>query len=333
MLGGLVLLVAGVAVGAFAAGAVGQTHRASRRLRQPSGRRHPRPHQRRRPPRRRHQRPPRHQRRRRRPVPVGADRRMIGERASQRHPIAVMIDDLSPARPQSGLQSASIVRHALAEAASRATWRSSRTRCPRMSGRCAAPGCTSSSGLRNGRRSMSTPAVAAGAGDPCGEGLRPAGLQRRRVPLFAYFRRVSDRFAPHNLYFDLANLRKLSAAVGAEPGPLEQKWKFAPTSSSSSGHRAARSRSRTRRTRSPTATTGRRTRTAERSASKASNATPRTASESRRRTWSSCLSISRRSTMARARTARRPTSSAAGRGSRRTARRSRAPGRRTSRTA
>jgi len=44
----------------------------------------------------------------------------------------------------------------------------------------------------------------------------------------AYFRRVTDRFAPHNLYSNLVNLRKLSAAVGAEPGPLEAKWKFAP---------------------------------------------------------------------------------------------------------
>ena len=40
---------------------------------------------------------------------------MISERASQRHPIAVMIDDLSAARPQSGLQSASIVRARPAE--------------------------------------------------------------------------------------------------------------------------------------------------------------------------------------------------------------------------
>ena len=43
-----------------------------------------------------------------------------------------------------------------------------------------------------------------------------------------YFRRIPERFAPHNLYSNLVNLRKLSAAVGAEPGPMKSKWKFGP---------------------------------------------------------------------------------------------------------
>ena len=43
-----------------------------------------------------------------------------------------------------------------------------------------------------------------------------------------YFRRIPDRFAPHNLYSNLVNLRKLSAAVGAKPGPMKAKWKFGP---------------------------------------------------------------------------------------------------------
>ena len=36
------------------------------------------------------------------------------------------------------------------------------------------------------------------------------------------------RDAPHNLYTNLANLRKLSAATRAEPGPLDPAWRFAP---------------------------------------------------------------------------------------------------------
>ena len=48
-------------------------------------------------------------------VPAPLDGLMVSPAAARRHPIAVMIDDLSPARPQSGFSYASIVWQAPAE--------------------------------------------------------------------------------------------------------------------------------------------------------------------------------------------------------------------------
>ena len=154
---------------------------------------------------------------------------MISERASQRHPIAVMIDDLSPARPQSGLQSASIVWHAPAEGG-----------IPRYMAIFADTlpedvGPVRSARLYFVQWASEWKAVYVHAGGSP-QALATLAAKGRGQLVYnadqfrygAYFRRVSDRFAPHNLYTTLANLRKLSAAVGAEPGPLEQKWKFAP---------------------------------------------------------------------------------------------------------
>ena len=155
--------------------------------------------------------------------------RMISERASQRHPIAVMIDDLSPARPQSGLQSASIVWHAPAEGG-----------IPRYMAIFADTlpedvGPVRSARLYFVQWASEWKAVYVHAGGSPQALATLASKGRGQLVYNAdefryapYFHRVSDRFAPHNLYTSLANLRKLSATVGAEPGPLEQKWKFAP---------------------------------------------------------------------------------------------------------
>ena len=154
---------------------------------------------------------------------------MISERASQRHPIAVMIDDLSPARPQSGLQSASIVWHAPAEGG-----------IPRYMAIFADTlpedvGPVRSARLYFVQWASEWKAVYVHAGGSpqalatlASKGRGQLVYNADQFRYGAYFRRVPDRFAPHNLYTTLANLRKLSAAVGAEPGPLEQKWKFAP---------------------------------------------------------------------------------------------------------
>src|SRR5438132_1496399 len=48
-------------------------------------------------------------------VPAPLTGLLVTPEEAERHPIAVMIDDLSPARPQSGFNSASIVWHAPAE--------------------------------------------------------------------------------------------------------------------------------------------------------------------------------------------------------------------------
>jgi hypothetical protein len=154
---------------------------------------------------------------------------MISERASQRHPIAVMIDDLSPARPQSGLQSASIVWHAPAEGG-----------IPRYMAIFADTLPEHVGPVRSARQyyiawAAEWKAVYVHAGGSP-QALATLAAKGRGQYVYnadefrynAYFRRVTDRFAPHNLYASLANLRKLSAAVGAEPGPLEAKWKFGP---------------------------------------------------------------------------------------------------------
>ena len=80
--------------------------------------------------------------------------------------------------------------------------------------------------------------VAAGAGDPCGEGLRPAGLQRRRVPLFAPtsggFRTASPRTTctrPPGQPAELSAARRR----GARPARAEVEVR--PDTSSSSGRR------------------------------------------------------------------------------------------------
>jgi hypothetical protein len=154
---------------------------------------------------------------------------MVSERASQRHPIAVMIDDLSAARPQSGLQSASIVWHAPAEGG-----------IPRYMAIFADTLPEQVGPVRSARQyyiawAAEWRAVYVHAGGSP-QALATLAAKGRGQYVYnadefrynAYFGRVTDRFAPHNLYSTLANLRKLSAAAGAEPGPMEAKWKFAP---------------------------------------------------------------------------------------------------------
>jgi hypothetical protein len=162
-------------------------------------------------------------------VPAALTGRMVSERAAERHPIAVMIDDLSAARPQSGLQSASVVWHAPAEGG-----------IPRYMAIFQETLPDDVGPVRSARQyyiawaaEWKSVYVHAG-GSP--QALATLAAKGRGQYVYnadefrysKYFRRVSDRFAPHNLYTTLANLRKLSAAVGAERGPLEAKWTFAP---------------------------------------------------------------------------------------------------------
>ena len=155
--------------------------------------------------------------------------RMISEKASQRHPIAVMIDDLSPARPQSGLQSASIVWHAPAEGG-----------IPRYMAIFADTLPEDVGPVRSARlyfvqwaSEWKAVYVHAGGSPQALATLATKGhgqlvYNADEFRYAAYFRRIPDRFAPHNLYSSLANLRKLSAAVGAKPGPLEAEVEVRP---------------------------------------------------------------------------------------------------------
>ena len=148
---------------------------------------------------------------------------MISERASQRHPIAVMIDDLSPARPQSGLQSASIVWHAPAEGGIPRYMAIFADTLPKE------VGPVRSARLYFIQWASEWKAVYVHAGG-LPQALATLAAKGHGQLVFnadefrysSYFRRSRDRFAPHNLYSSLANLRKLSAAAGAKNGPLEE---------------------------------------------------------------------------------------------------------------
>jgi hypothetical protein len=43
-----------------------------------------------------------------------------------------------------------------------------------------------------------------------------------------YYRRITERSSPHNVYSDGKSLRVMATRVGAENGPIEAAWQFAP---------------------------------------------------------------------------------------------------------
>ncbi len=163
-------------------------------------------------------------------VPAPLTGLLVTPEAAAHHVIAVMVDDLSPARPQSGLNSASIVWHAPAEGG-----------IPRymMLFQDTVPGGVGP--VRSSReyyiewaaewRAMYTHA---GGSPQALTTLRAKGHGqwvyntdefRWGAP---YFWRTKDRFPPHNLYTDGQHLRALAKRVGAADGPIEPVWRFAP---------------------------------------------------------------------------------------------------------
>jgi hypothetical protein len=145
-----------------------------------------------------------------------------------RHPIAVMIDDLSPARPQSGFSSASIVWQAPAEGG-----------IPRymMIFQEAIP--TDVGPVRSSRYYFIAWAAElralyahAGGSPQALQTLRDQGNGQLvwNADEFRWgnsFRRISSRFAPHNLYTTGGQLRALARRVGAKDGPIKWPWRFA----------------------------------------------------------------------------------------------------------
>jgi hypothetical protein len=154
----------------------------------------------------------------------------VAPEAAARHVIAVMVDDLSPARPQSGFNSASIVWHAPAEGG-----------IPRymMLFQDTIPGGVGP--VRSSReyyvewaaewRAMYVHA----GGSP--QALRTLAAKGHGQWVYntdefrwgrPYFWRVSDRFPPHNLYTDGKHLRMIAKKVGAADKPMEPAWLFGP---------------------------------------------------------------------------------------------------------
>lgn len=154
---------------------------------------------------------------------------MVSPAAARRHPIAVMIDDLSAARPQSGFSAASIVWQAPAEGG-----------IPRYMMIFGENQPTAVGPVRSARYyyiawAAEWKAVYAHAGGSpqALSTLRAQGNGKLvyNADEFAwggYFHRVSSRFAPHNLYTDGQQLDRLAKRLGAKAGDYKPVWTFAP---------------------------------------------------------------------------------------------------------
>jgi hypothetical protein len=162
-------------------------------------------------------------------VAAPLDGLLVSPAAAARHPIACMIDDLSPARPQSGFSDASVVWQAPAEGGIPRYMMIFQERVPREVGP-----------VRSARYYYIAWAAEWRA-MYCHAGGSPQALATLRAKgagqlVFnadqffndPYFWRVTSRFPPHNLYTDGAHLEQLARRVGATAPPGRAAWRFAP---------------------------------------------------------------------------------------------------------
>jgi len=163
-------------------------------------------------------------------VPAPLDGRLVSPELAARHPIAVMVDDLGPARPQSGFSEASVVWHAPAEGG-----------IPRYMMIFGAGSPTAVGPVRSARHYFIAWAaewramfVHAGGSPQALQTLRAKGRGQLVYDAdeFRYGRsyiwRVRTRSSPHNLYTDGDHLQRLARAVGATEPPSGPAWSFAP---------------------------------------------------------------------------------------------------------
>jgi DUF3048 family protein len=161
-------------------------------------------------------------------VPAPLTGVMVPPSVAARHPIAVMIDDHGDARPQSGFNSASVVWQAPAEGG-----------IPRYMMVFAEDLPSSVGPVRSARQYYIAWAaewramyVHVGGSPQARATLRQDG-QGELVYDADEFRwgsrylwRISERFAPHNVYSDGQHLRQLARRVGAADGLLQSAWTF-----------------------------------------------------------------------------------------------------------
>ncbi len=148
---------------------------------------------------------------------------------ARRHPIAVMVDDLSAARPQSGFSSASVVWQAPAEGG-----------IPRYMMIFGETRPTDVGPVRSSRYyyiawAAEWKAVYAHAGGSpqALDTLRAKGngqlvYNADEFRWAGSFRRITSRFAPHNLYTTGKQLDSLAKRLGAKAGNYKPVWQFAP---------------------------------------------------------------------------------------------------------
>ncbi len=147
-----------------------------------------------------------------------------------RHPIAVMVDDQADARPQSGFNQASVVWQAPAEGG-----------IPRYMMIFGAGDPPAVGPVRSSRQYFiewaaewdalyvhvggSPQAMATLASSGQGQVVYNAD-EFRWGPTYLW--RITERFAPHNVYTDGKHLRELAALVGATAPPAGPAWTFGP---------------------------------------------------------------------------------------------------------
>jgi hypothetical protein len=162
-------------------------------------------------------------------VPAPLDGRLVSPAAAIRHPIAVMIDDLFPARPQSGFSAASIVWQAPAEGGIPRYMLVFQENIP-----------TDVGPVRSSRYyyiawAAELKALYAHSG---GSPQALATLRSQGSGELVYnadefrwggsFHRITTRFSPHNLYTTGKQLRGIATAQGARDGAIAWPWTFAP---------------------------------------------------------------------------------------------------------
>ncbi len=165
------------------------------------------------------------------PVPIlgPLDGLPITAAQAKLHPIAVMIDDLSPARPQSGFSDASVVWQAPAEGGIPRYMMIFQEGLPKDVG----PVRSSRYYFIAWAAEWRAMYVHAGGSPQALQTLRAQGAGQLvyNVDQFRwghYFRRISSRFAPHNLYTTGKQLRQLTTQVNATKAPGAPVWRFGP---------------------------------------------------------------------------------------------------------
>ena len=165
------------------------------------------------------------------PSPVAAPLtgRLVPPKVAAQHPIAVMVDDLGAARPQSGFNSASVVWQAPAEGGIPRYMMIFQETIPKTVGP-----------VRSARYYYIAWAAEwralyahAGGSPQALRTLREKGSGQLvfNADQFRWgksFWRVKDRFAPHNLYTNGKNLRGIARTVKATDKPMKAVWKFGP---------------------------------------------------------------------------------------------------------
>jgi len=163
-------------------------------------------------------------------VPAPLTGLLVAPALAARHPIAVMVDDQADARPQSGFNAASVVWQAPAEGG-----------IPRYMLIFGAGDPPAVGPVRSSRYYFITWAAEWHAlyvhvgGSPQAMAALAASGEGQLVYNADEFRwggtflwRITQRFAPHNVYTDGAHLQELAARVGATAPPAGPVWTFGP---------------------------------------------------------------------------------------------------------